>query len=72
MNKDSSVVPFLIAFMGMVLAGCALILLIPTLFRPHEPWQTGAAVALGCLALALGWFAQRLRPPKGQDRTSRP
>ena len=43
MTKNSSVAAFLIAFIGMVLAGCALILLLPTLFRPHEPWREWTA-----------------------------
>ena len=62
--------PFLIVLTGLVLAAVPLILLIPALFGPHQPWLERAAGVLGCLVLAFGWGVLRLRPEI--PRTDRP
>jgi drug/metabolite transporter (DMT)-like permease len=61
MRNRPSAAPFLLAFVPGVLAGCALILLVPHLFEPHEPWWEPVAVALGLLALVLLLAARTLR-----------
>lgn len=55
---------FLALFMGMVLTGAALILSIPPLFSPHEPYQVLLTGVLGVLSLALAAGASYLRPGK--------
>jgi hypothetical protein len=57
---------FLALFIGMSLAGAALILSVPPLFRPHERYQVWITVTLGCLSLLLaaGMLYLRLEQPR--------
>ena len=69
MSKGSNAL-FLVLFIGMTLTGAALILSIPTLFGPHEPYHVGTAGVLGglYLAFAVGTFYLRPTKPRSPDR----
>ncbi|PFG33047.1 hypothetical protein ATL42_0902 [Sanguibacter antarcticus] len=54
--------PFLTVFAGMVLSACALMLMVPVLFRSHDPWLEWLAAAIGFLFVVLGWATRRMRP----------
>lgn len=58
---------FLTAFIGMVLTSAALILTIPPLFGPHEPYQVWITGVLACLAAACAVGAMSLRPAPPSD-----
>lgn len=73
MSNNKSPIPwFLATLAGMVLTGCALMLMVPVLFGvlgDPAPWQGWFVGVLGVLFLAFGWGARRLRPdiPKPHD-----
>lgn len=66
MQNSPSIAPFMTVFIGLVVSASALLLLIPVLFRPHEPWLAWAAMVTGCLALVFGWGALHLRPSRSR------
>ncbi|QBI18492.1 hypothetical protein ER308_02190 [Egibacter rhizosphaerae] len=55
---------FLALFIGMTLTGAAIILLIPSLFEPHEPYLVWAIGILGGLFVVLAVGVLYLRPAK--------
>lgn len=66
MRNSPSIAPFMTVFVGLVVSASTLLLLIPVLFRPHEPWLAWAATGAGCLALAFGCGAMYLRPGRSR------
>lgn len=65
MNKK-----FLTMFVGMSVAGAALIWSIPPLFGPHDTYQVWITAVLGCLFLALAVGVLYLRPAR--PRSTKP
>lgn len=70
--KKGSNATFLVAFTGMFVAGAALILSLPPLFRPHEPHQVWIAGALASLfvAFALGTLWLRSKGSRLAERNT--
>lgn len=62
-NPQRSHLPFLVWLFGMTITGTALLLLVPSLFEPHEPGKAWlvATVGAACVVFTVGTIVKRPR-----------
>jgi len=70
MNNNKTNRVFVGLLIAMALAASALVLSIPALFGPHEPYQFWLTGTLGALTAILGTALTLLRPPKNRNKSN--
>lgn len=54
---------FLVVFIAMVAAGAGLVLTLPALFGPHDPYQVWVAALFGAITLGAAVAVILMKPP---------